>query len=230
MHTLLSCLFSTALVVCPLIASAQNTDDQDVIRLYNGQNHDGWYLFVPHEDGADPSTDPRKIFTIDDGILRISGEEFGCLTTTDEYENYRLVFEFKWGTQKWPPRENAKRDSGILMHVVGPDRVWPKSIECQVQEGDCGDFFMIGGTSIVVDGERTSRRVVKSPDAEKPNGEWNVIEVICDGATIINKVNGIEVNRGIDASQSRGKIVIQSEGAELFVRRIDLYPLTDSHD
>jgi hypothetical protein len=85
---------------------------------------------------------------------------------------------------------------------------------------------MVDGTSIVVDGKREPRYKKKTKDAEKPNGEWNTIEVVCDGDKITNIVNGVVVNEGSMASVTKGKIVLQSEGAEVFYRKVELTPLT----
>lgn len=62
-------------------------------------------------------------------------------------------------------------------------------------------------------------------DVEKPVGEWNTLECICDGDRITNVLNGTIVNVGTQASHTKGKILFQSEGAEVFFRRIDLKPL-----
>jgi hypothetical protein len=62
-------------------------------------------------------------------------------------------------------------------------------------------------------------------EVEKPAGEWNRMEVICDGDTITNIVNGYVVNAGTRSSQVEGKIQFQSEGAEIFFRRIEVRPL-----
>ena len=147
--------------------------------------------------------------------------------TLGEYENDRLVVEYKWGEKKWPPRDKptTPRDSGILLHCVGPDKIWTKSIECQIQEHDFGDFYLVDGTSIEVNGKLQKGRVVKTKDAEKPNGEWNVVEVVCDGDKITNIVNGVVVNEGTKASETRGRILLQSEGAEVFYRNVELTPL-----
>ena len=198
------------------------------VSLFNGKDLDGWYTFVVHRDkAADPYADPEGVFQVEDGVIHVSGEEFGGLTTKKEFEDYRLRLEVKWGKKKWPPRDEAEtpRDSGILMHCVGPDQVWMKSIECQIQEHDCGDFWPVGGATIDVGGKTETVRAVKMADAERPFGEWNVVEVICDGEAITNVVNGVVVNRGTRASLTRGKIVLQSEGAEVFYRNITIAPL-----
>lgn len=57
---------------------------------------------------------PPNVFAAADGMIRISGEEWGCITTVDEYENYHIVLEFKWGEATHPLRKNRARDSELL--------------------------------------------------------------------------------------------------------------------
>jgi hypothetical protein len=202
--------------------------------LFNGKDLSGWTIFIRHpEKDADPRSDPNKIFTVKDGVIHVSGQHFGCLTTEKEYEDYHLKLEFKWGDKKWPPREKAVRDSGILYHCVGPDKVWTKSVECQIQEHDCGDFYMVDGTSAVIGGKREPRYSKKLKDTEKPNGEWNTVEVICKGDTVKHIVNGVVVAEatGLSADKdgktplTRGRILLQSEGAEVFYRNVTIKPV-----
>lgn len=62
-------------------------------------------------------------------------------------------------------------------------------------------------------------------DVESPAGGWTRYEVIADGDTLTYLVNGKVVNEGTRSSLAEGKIIIQSEGAEIFFRKIDLEPL-----
>ena len=62
-------------------------------------------------------------------------------------------------------------------------------------------------------------------DVENPVGEWNRLECIVSGQTITVKLNGVVVNRALEAKPRAGRIQIQSEGAEVFVRRVELQPL-----
>jgi len=84
-------------------------------------------------------------------MIRISGEEWGCITTHAEYENFRLVTEFKWGELAFEPRLDNARDCGILLHSQGEDGgsagIWMHSIECQIIEGGTGDFIVVGDGS-----------------------------------------------------------------------------------
>lgn len=62
-------------------------------------------------------------------------------------------------------------------------------------------------------------------DVESPFGEWTRVECICKGDSITNIVNGVVVNKGRGFALSKGKILVQTEGAEMFVRKIELTPL-----
>jgi hypothetical protein len=198
-------------------------------------------------------------------VLIISGEEFGGLTTREEYHDYVLIVEWKWGERTFGSRKRAARDSGLLLHCVGADGAaggnWMESQECQIIEGGCGDFIMVKGTgnkpSLTCESRlgadkqlyyekggkaetRDSGRFNwwgRDPlwkdvlgfrgarDVEMPAGEWNRMEVICDGDSITNIVNGHVVNAGTKSSLSKGKIIIQSEGAEILFRKIEILPL-----
>ena len=221
------------LVLAPVLAAAPARADEpaastagEVIPLFNGKDLAGWTKWIKHADEAtDPADDPRGVFAVEDGVLHVSGEEFGGLTTRREFTDYRLTVEFKWGERRWPPREKDRRDSGILLHCTGPDKVWTRSIECQVQEGDTGDFWLVSGTHLDVGGKPAKERTIKARDAEKPRGEWNTVEVVCAGDSITNIVNGVVVNEGNHASVTRGRILLQSEGAEIYFRKVELRPL-----
>jgi len=65
-------------------------------------------------------------------------------------------------------------------------------------------------------------------DVESPAGGWTRLEVIADGDRITNIVNGTVVNRGERLSTREGKILLQSEGAEIYIRRVELIPLARS--
>ncbi len=62
-------------------------------------------------------------------------------------------------------------------------------------------------------------------DVESPPGEWNRLEVIAKGDTLQYFVNGALVNEAFDCKPAEGKILLQTEGAEMIVRRYELYPL-----
>jgi len=200
---------------------------QEFKPLFNGKNLDGWYTYF-NERGK--GNDPSQVFSVSDGLLHISGKEFGYIVTERSYTDFHLVAEFKWGQKKYPPRENDKRDNGIVYYVSNTDHVWPRGIECQIQEGDCGDFWLIDSVTVVIDGVRTestkNTRAFKKKDNERPTGEWNRVEVIARNGKCTHIVNGVVVNEGTDASLRSGRILIQSEGAETYYRKIEIKDLS----
>ncbi len=66
-----------------------------------------------------------------------------------------------------------------------------------------------------------------SQDVESPGNEWTRIDTICDGGHIQVFVNGVQVNEAFDAYPSWGRLQLQTELAEIFVRRWELWPLDE---
>lgn len=153
------------------------TDQDSTIQLFNGHNLNGWYIFL---ENRGRNNDPKKVFTVNNGIIRISGEEWGCITTNKEYENYHLVVEFKWGEKTFKPRADKARDSGILLHSIGEDGgkegIWMHSIECQIIEGGTGDFIVVGDGS--------DRFSITSPVAQEKQGNSYVFKLKGNPETI----------------------------------------------
>ncbi|PCJ96560.1 MAG: hypothetical protein COA50_07220 [Flavobacteriaceae bacterium] len=198
----------------------------EFISLFNGKDLSGWYTWL--EDKG-RNNDPDGIFTVqEDGTLHDIGKDLGYIMTEESFENFHFSLEFKWGERKWPPRDNNKRDSGICYNVPADaaDGIWPISVECQIQEGDVGDFWLLGNSTIQVDGKQNPpaahSQIQKKKDAEKPNGEWNTVEVISFNGKCVHIVNGVVVNYGENSSLIGGKILLQSEYAELYYRNMIL--------
>ena len=110
-----------------------------------------WMAGIPFSKTVGVITILKDVFTVKDGMIRISGEEWGCITTLAEYENYNLVLEFRWGELTFEPRLERARDCGVLLHSQGEDGssngTWIHSIECQIIEGGTGDFIVVGDGS-----------------------------------------------------------------------------------
>jgi len=276
-------LFSSFLLALMNCSSPRQEVGEEWEILFDGSDLELWdtYLGPEHDENLSQeefqqkspvglNNDPAGVFKIveEDGqpTLRISGQTWGGISTKDEFKNYHLHLQFKWGKEKWFPRgkEEDKRDSGILYHAVGShgadNGFWMRSQELQIQEGDCGDYWGVAGGIfdiparlnqdslfqfdkdgpflIFSDSSVNGRRCVKNPDAENPTGEWNTIDLFCSGDTAVHVVNGVVNMILYNSRQSgysgeipltKGKIQIQSEGAEVFyrfirIRQIDQLP------
>jgi hypothetical protein len=203
------------------LASAQQRETAGEIRLFNGKDFTGWTY---HLD--DPNVKMEEVWSIDpaEGILICKGRPAGYIRTTADYTNYVLKLEWRFN-----PVTKQAGNSGVLLRVVGPDKVWPKSVEAQLQSGAAGDFWLIDGARLDTPPERvdrgTPRHRLATKSNEKPIGEWNEYEITVDGGRVSLKVNGQVLNAGTNAEEVPGKIALQSEGSEIHFRNIRLTPI-----
>jgi len=189
------------------------------IALFNGRNFDGLHIFVEQADIA-----PDAAWKIEDGVLRATGAGRGYVRTVNAHADYHLKLEWRWP-------KNAG-NSGIMLHLVGPDLIWPKSVEAQLATTRAGDFATFGDARSKEEivsrnprGVSTGRLAKPGPSAEKPAGEWNSFDIVVAGDTITLIVNGKEMNRMTGVLPSGGTIGFQSEGTAIDFRNITLTPL-----
>lgn len=191
------------------------------ILLFNGKDLCGWTYFL-----ADPNLKMEDVWSIDGdrGILICKGRPAGYIRTVADFTNYILKLEWRW-----VPEYKGGRNSGVLLRMVGHDKIWPKSIEAQLMSGSAGDFWLIDGVKLDTEPARFNPNAptnrIKAKMVEKPIGEWNEYEIIVDGDHVVLKINGQVVNEGTGAEVVPGKICLQSEGAEIHFRNIRLTPI-----
>ena len=235
------------------------------IRVFNGKDLSGFYTWLKHAKYEDP----RKVFTVEDGTLRISGDGLGYICTKHAYRDYHLVVEYRWGTKTWGKRQTRARDSGVIVHCQDPDgsfaNTFMAGIEAQIIEGGTGDLLVLPGkraddslipaslTAEVTrdrDGETVwhqggTRQTFASGrinwfgrdpdwtdvlgfrgkrDVDSPGQGWTRLDVTCDGGHIAYRVNGVLASEGFEAVPSSGKILLQTELAEIYIRRFELLP------
>ncbi|MBX3238631.1 MAG: DUF1080 domain-containing protein [Chitinophagaceae bacterium] len=202
-------------------------------QLFNGKDLTGWDTYLratnmsgyvedpdlPYQPPIGLNNDPLNVFTVKDGVLRISGEIWGAITSKRAYSNYHLRFETKWGEQKYYPKDRALRDAGLLFHCTGPfdyaSKCWMRSLEMQIEESNIGDYYDVyGGVPEFQTSEGISPlnekleqydafaplkrglwRVHRSGNFESPHGEWTRSELVARHADAVFIVNGFVVNR-----------------------------------
>ena len=210
----------TAILLSALAGCQQGTSESGhKVMLWNGKDLSGWKLYV-----ADKDINVNDIWSVRDGVVYCAGKPNGYMRTKDKYENYRLHVEWRW------PDEPT--NSGVLLHAAGTDQVWPQCIECQLKAGSAGDFVLMGGAGITVDGknmQNPEKRFVviakKEQSSEKPAGQWNTYDIHSNNGTISCYVNGVLQNEGTAASLTAGWICLQSEGGPIEFRNIYIEPL-----
>ncbi len=187
------------------------------VELFNGKDFTGWTF-----DISKKKVKPEQIWSVKDGILVCKGKPAGVIRTEKEYGNYELVVEWRW------PKGKKPGNSGCLIHCSEPRATgpWPKCLESQLQSGDAGDFWMLGETiKRKGPGPQGRRWPNFTDDSEKPVGEWNTMKIRAEGGNVTVWVNGKKVNEGTGCTADKGAICLQSEGAEIHFRKVELTPL-----
>ena len=192
---------------------------KEKVMLFNGTDFTGWKLYV-----ADKTIDVHDVWSVSNGVVHCEGRPNGYMRTRAKYKDYHLHLEWRW------PGEPT--NSGVLLHAKGPDKVWPRCIECQLKAGNAGDLVLIGGTGITVDGQdrqNVEKQFVvipkKQQSSESPPGRWNTYEIYCKGDAVRCYVNGVLQNEGTNATETAGWVCLQSEGGPIEFRNIHVEPL-----
>lgn len=207
------------LLVLAVLATPAQEKKSERKKLFNGKDFTGWKIFLDPRKKADP----KKIWQVKNGIIICSGKVNGYIRTKKQFGDYVLKLQWRWGKKKYAKRRN----SGVFVHVVGPDKIWPKAVEAQLMADHAGDFWLVGGFDLKVDKKRRDPKIARhylrmKDNVERPVGQWNQYEITCKGKTIKLVINGKLVNMGTNAELTRGNILLQSEGAEIHFKDIEL--------
>ena len=195
--------------------------------LFNGKDLSGWVNVNTDED----------TWTVRDGLLVCSGHPIGVMRTEKQYENFVLHIEWR--------HMEAGGNSGVFAWSEGtvPEgRRLPKGLEVQMLELDWvnlhkmkdgtlppiayvhGELFGANGLTTVPDNPRGSRS--KSIENRcQGKGQWNVYDVVFVDGVVKLSVNGKFVNGLSQASAKKGYLCLESEGAEIHFRNIQIMEL-----
>ncbi len=235
-------LITSIFTFCTTVACYTQTQS-----LFNGRDFSNWHTDVPKMDTDKVARSP---FIIRNGMIVLLADPQGHLITNEVYQNYRLQVEYRFA--------GVPGNSGVVVHASTPravNKMFPKSIEVQLQHNDAGDLWCIGETIAAPDMEnrrgpedkqgglynsllktikkwsgikedKQSRIVKLTDNAEKTPGEWNTIVIECFDSYIHVWLNGVLVNDGFNCSATKGQIALQAEGCEVEFRKVVLMPIT----
>jgi hypothetical protein len=175
---------------------------------------------------ADPDVAVQDVWHIQDAVLICRGTPLGYLYTTEDYDNFNLKLQWRWAPGKEPGK------GGVLIRMTGTHKIWPKSLEAQINANDAGDFWGLDGYRLSGDADRRKTlthdtygeltHLKKTRALEKSPGQWNTYEIIARDETVTLMINGEEVNQATQCSLTPGKICLTSEGSEIHFRNISV--------
>ncbi len=216
-------------VICSVARAASDEEQQTPLKLLTQMFKQqeptgelpGWKWFC-----EDPEVKVGDVWKLDQGVLTCKGKPNGYLYTEKNYDNF--VLRLQW---RWPPGKGPGK-GGVLLRMTGPNKIWPKSLEAQINVGDAGDFWGLAGYKLSGPAERSNSldhpqfgrltNVKKAVAAEKRPGQWNDYEITADGDTVTLKINGKVVNRATGCETTPGKILLTSEGDAIQFRNVQL--------
>ena len=199
---------------------------------------------------ATPSSTFQVVKLEGQNMIHISGDINASLATKAEYGNYHLHLEFKWGEKVYGTRNSGLLYYSFgpfgaafgtwmanfehqLMHENMGDTYLMVNAACEtkVVKSSDGKTFTYSPDGQIVGFSETDngRSIKKAKDAEKPLGEWNTVDLYCFGQTAVHVDNGqvvmvnqkcSKIENGQKIPITKGKIQIQSEGGELFIRKV----------
>ncbi len=190
-------------------------------------------------------------------VIHISGDIFASLATKAEYGNYHLRLEFKWGDKVYGTRNSGLLYHSFgpfgaaygtwmasiehqLKHESLGDTHLMDNTYCEtktIKSSDGKNFnYSPEGQSTSFSEKDNGRSVKKAKDAEKPLGEWNTVDLYCFGQTAVHVVNGqvvmintncCKMENGLKIPLTKGKIQLQSEGGEFFIRKVEISDINE---
>ena len=222
------CLLSLMLAM-PLLSFAEEEKRKGsqlgFVDLFNGKDLENW---------VDVNTSP-KTWRVENGILICSGKPIGVMRSKKQYENFVLVIEWK--------HMEAGGNSGIFLWSDAiPKGRLPKGMEVQMLElqwpyinrkrnGEpnhlgyvSGELFGAGGMRAIPENPRGSRSMSYEMRC-KGKGEWNRYVVVAVDGTVKLSINGKFVNGIREADLRKGYLCLESEGAEIHFRKIQIMEL-----
>jgi hypothetical protein len=201
-------------------AAASGKKDGEFKELFNGKDMSGfkYVLKIKGKDveGDDPLKSPTKTWRVEGGVIICTGNPNGYFFTDKSYKNYVVRYDWKYKRpKKLTDDDKFGGNSGLLVHIEGQHKVWPKCVEVQGMNREHGKIFAImGGKGSF----RFDAAALKK--ARHPVGEWNATEVTVENGMITSKVNGTEVSTGKTTNLTEGPFGLQSEGAEIHFKNI----------
>jgi hypothetical protein len=197
----------------------------EFVDLFNGKNLDGW---------VDVNTSPET-WSVKDGLIHCTGQPIGVMRSEKQYENFILVIE-------WRHMEAGGNSGVFLWSDAKPQGRLPKGMEVQMLELEfpyvhpnkdgtprhlgyvSGELFGAGGLKAVPQNPRGTRSMSHEMRC-KGKGEWNRYVVVAVDGTVKLSINGKFVNSIREADLRKGYLCLESEGAEVHFRKIQLMEL-----
>ncbi|HET6201713.1 MAG TPA: DUF1080 domain-containing protein [Planctomycetota bacterium] len=195
-------------------------DDEEGFRsLFDGKDLREWQIHaVEKREGVSPG-EPITVtipFGVEEGELVCRGGPKGLLYTTEKHRDFTFRFEWRYEKPLGVLKDETRfeGDSGVLLFVNEPDKVWPKSLAVEGSFREAGAIRSMGIKATVKDDAAARKK------ARRPLAEWNATEIEVKGDKVAVKLNGAVVGLASGVKAEAGHIAFQNEGHPIHWRNI----------
>ena len=215
------------IVLLALAANCGAADGEDLLRNEQGQpSLDRWQAF------HDPPVEAiSEVWQLSDGVLTCKGQPRGYLSTKAAYKDFQLRLDWRW------PPDSKPGNGGVLFRMSGDNKIWPKSLEAQLNADNEGDLIGLVGYSLTGPAERLQTMdhpqfgrltfVRKAEAAAKPAGQWNELEVTARGGAVKIRMNGRLINQATECDVVASPILLTAENDPIQFRNIRIKVLDE---
>ncbi len=185
---------------------------KDTVQIFNGKDLSNLRIILEN-----PDINKKDIYSVKDSILYFPAGYKGYIRTKEIFSNFDLHAEWMW-TEK-----GEEGNSGILVFIQPPDTIWPNCIQVNFKEDHAGDLIAMNGAGFKeAAGKPKNTALMLSASSEKPEGEWNTCEIICQDDSMVVYINGILQNKASGIINHSGTIGLQLEGKPIAFKNIYL--------
>jgi hypothetical protein len=147
------------------------------------------------------------------GILVCSGKPKGYAHTREQFANFTLRCEYRFVPSAPAPDAEAanKFNTGFMIYVQEPHKVWPASLEVQGRFDEMASIKSNGGAAaLVTTDDQAGRESVRLPV-----GNWNAVEIVSRDGALSAALNGVVIATSQPGKLKSGMLGLQAEGFEV---------------
>jgi hypothetical protein len=196
------------LAACADTEPAIDSDTEEWVELFNGENLDGWDIKI---SGYELNDNYANTFRVEDGLMKVRYDgydtfdgQFGHIFYEEPFSYYRLQVEYRFvGEQLENGPGWAFMNNGIMFHSEAAadmelDQDFPTSIEFQLLGAEVGSERSNGsvctpGTHVTIDGELRTEHCVDSGGPTHHGDQWVTAELVAYGDSLIQHILNDEV-------------------------------------
>lgn len=211
----------TSLTVFVAPAHAQAAEAAGFIDLFNGRDFDGWVIEGPPAGITRP--DGLPVWTVRDGEIVCDGHRWSFLRYDREvFGDFTLHVEFVMA---------AKGNSGVGLRTGPIDLATPQTTRpsCYCYEIQLIDDY--GAPPTPLSSGSLYRYVAPAANAIRPAGEWNTLDVTCEGSRIRVVMNGTTIQDFDQTTMAEtrdkplmGHVCLQNHGHHVRFRNVRIQP------